>query len=187
MGERLNFEIANGCKVIANCYYHWSGYTIRAIEHASVISHNYLAMKNKYENPLYRAVALFELTGAGVSQHSLEAFRCELPQELIVKARDRNYGLIGISAKDIRETQQNGEEGLEFNLETETFDLYGCFIPVCKSNADWFKDCEIVDIDYDLGEVSLDDFEKVAEIIRDADNKGYLIKDHLNNVFATIG
>lgn len=32
MGQRLNLSINKNGKVLANCYYHWSGYTNSAIQ-----------------------------------------------------------------------------------------------------------------------------------------------------------
>lgn len=31
MGQRLNIEIVKDKKVLANCYYHWSGYSNSAV------------------------------------------------------------------------------------------------------------------------------------------------------------
>ena len=32
MGQRLNIEIKKGEQLLANCYYHWSGYSETALE-----------------------------------------------------------------------------------------------------------------------------------------------------------
>ena len=38
MGERLNIEIVKGKKVLANAYYHWSGFTRTAMETTNTIA-----------------------------------------------------------------------------------------------------------------------------------------------------
>lgn len=32
MGQRLNIEMKTKGKVVANCYYHWSAYTMTALQ-----------------------------------------------------------------------------------------------------------------------------------------------------------
>lgn len=35
MGQRLNIEVIKNGKVVGNCYYHWSAYTLSSLEEAS--------------------------------------------------------------------------------------------------------------------------------------------------------
>ena len=42
MGQRLNIEIINDDKVLANAYYHWAGYTTSAISLTETILHSFI-------------------------------------------------------------------------------------------------------------------------------------------------
>lgn len=41
MGQRLNIEIKSKGKVVANCYYHWSAYTMSALQLTKEIISNF--------------------------------------------------------------------------------------------------------------------------------------------------
>lgn len=109
MGQRLNIEILDNKEVLANCYYHWSGYTSSALHltkeiiGSSMIRDEFLqAIPDK----IAYAVALLKLTGAGNV--------------------DRNAGLISTSTEDIEETRRWQEAGVYIDIGTQTivFDLF---------------------------------------------------------------
>lgn len=99
MGQRLNLEIKTNDKTLANCYYHWSGYTSSALELTKIILDN---LSDKELTQDY-AVELLKLTGAGNS--------------------DRNDGLIGITDKDIEDTRYWAEASVFINLESRKVKL----------------------------------------------------------------
>ena len=73
MGQRLNIQIeatdtdTNETKVLANCYYHWSGYTSSAMElvYEMVSSGIY---NLDISDPVEKAIRLLEETGAGLAK-----------------------------------------------------------------------------------------------------------------------
>ena len=73
MGQRLNIEIVKNGEVLANSYYHWSGFSNSAINLIIEIIRNYKYIK-KYKveqyiknQDLLFAIRLLEETGAGVN------------------------------------------------------------------------------------------------------------------------
>lgn len=112
MGQRLNVEIWNNGKVLANAYYHWSAYTSAAAE---IIDKALAAAKifSMSENEVLYAVRLLESTGAGLTESEREHI-CE---QLALKDYDfkecmgRNSGLIAVTDEGIRETRY-WEEGV---------------------------------------------------------------------------
>jgi len=96
MGQRLNIEIESAGKTLANCYYHWSGYTRSALELTKVIIH-YLKDKEISKDVL-GAIDLLTQTGAGLSR---QAYDNAIAERLIAfeykeAPIDRNEGLIGL-------------------------------------------------------------------------------------------
>ena len=72
MGQRLNIEIVKNGEVLANSYYHWSGFSNSAVNLAiEIIKHFEYIKKVKVEQyiknqDLLFAIRLLEETGAGV-------------------------------------------------------------------------------------------------------------------------
>lgn len=63
MGQRLNIEIKNNEKTLANCYYHWSGYTASSLGLTKQIIEAYKA-NDDIKADVQGAVALLRITGA---------------------------------------------------------------------------------------------------------------------------
>ena len=124
MGQRLNIEIRKDNKVLANAYYHWSGYTSSSLELTSEILKNIDNVN--FDNDVVKAVKLLEITGAGLTSSELEILSEELKSIDFEKAIDRNEGLIAISEKGINDTQYWEEARVEIHLDTQKIklDLY---------------------------------------------------------------
>ena len=104
MGQRLNIEIHEGEKCLANAYYHWSGYTQDALELTEKIIYHYpeCRVSTGYEC----ACELLQYTGARFS--SDELVRCGVKHalaDMISAGANRDNGLIAISEEGIEETR----------------------------------------------------------------------------------
>lgn len=117
MGERLNLEIKENGKLLANAYYHWSGYTRSALELTQkVIEASHLVEDS---NPLLRAIRLLEATEAGFTpEERFYANRVLKPEEVaaLKTATSRNDGLIAISPEGMKDTQKWQEEYVAIDL-----------------------------------------------------------------------
>ena len=129
MGQRLNIEIVKNGDVLANCYYHWSGYSNCAINLALEIIVKFDYIKEyKLDDPvknidLLFAIRLLEETGAGVT--NIEETKEILGNELIKlnKCNNRNDGIIGIKKEDIENTRYWEEGRVTIDIEKETLDF----------------------------------------------------------------
>lgn len=101
MGQRLNIEMKSKGKVVANCYYHWSAYTMTALQLTEEIISNFDSIQDN--NDVKRAVKLLESTGAGYS--------------------DRNNGLIATTEEEMNDTRYWEEGRVTIDMDNKTFDF----------------------------------------------------------------
>lgn len=126
MGQRLNIEIVKGKEVLANAYYHWSGFTTTAIKITNNILESYSRIKksvakSKSSNKdLLFAIRLLETTGAGIdfTNTTKNDFIFKIGKEF-KSMKDRNEGIIGITKEDIEETRYWEEARVTIDIETE--------------------------------------------------------------------
>jgi hypothetical protein len=124
MGQRLNVEIKENGEVLANAYYHWSGYTSSSLEITEFILTQ--IDKTNYENRIINAIKLLEATGAGLTKDEKEfglKYIDKFNEYEFINATDRNDGLLAISPKGIEETEQWEEARVEINLYTKTINF----------------------------------------------------------------
>ena len=122
MGQRLNIQYEDNTGVLANAYYHWSGYTSSAMFLTNEIISSDLIDDTSISNKV-KAVKLLELTGAGLTR---DEFNDDFPSHLYKASKDRTNGLIAISKEGIEETQSWEEARVTINLDTQQihFDIY---------------------------------------------------------------
>ncbi len=126
MGQRLNIEICNNEKSLANAYYHWSAYTSSAYDLLKKIIFCY--PKPISENEVQNAVQLLTSTGAGLydcAGEELEIIK-DFPESLKKYAISRNHGLISMTKKAMEETRYWAEGKIIINIDTKTvsFDVF---------------------------------------------------------------
>lgn len=102
MGQRLNIEIVKNGEILANAYYHWSGFSNCAIDLTEKIiekfeyTKKYLVEKYIKNQDLLFAIRLLEITGAGTedlreTREILKDVTMNLKLEL---CKGRNDGII---------------------------------------------------------------------------------------------
>ena len=117
MGQRLNIEIIENGKCLANAYYHWSAYTDSSFELAREVIEAIPTINEK--NPVLKAIKLLEVTGARLIESDLEyAKEIGIVSDFII-VTNRNDGLIGITEKSIDETIKWQEHALYIYLDEE--------------------------------------------------------------------
>lgn len=171
MGQRLNIEIRKDDKVLANAYYHWSGYTSSALKLTSEILENIDNVN--FDNDVVRAVKLLEVTGAGLTSSEIDILGEDMKNINFKKAIDRNEGLIAISPKGIENTQYWEEARVEIHLDTQNIilDLYHAIYEGYFINEDLLNFYEAT-IDYE--KVSFEKFNSLKdEILENIKNENY--------------
>ena len=125
MGQRLNIQIeandtdTNETKVLANCYYHWSGYTSSAMELVNEIVDSGVYNLDILD-PVEKAIRLLEATGAGLAGDELTD-TYYAPKYKV--SSDRNKGLIAISEEGKKSTVKYEESRVTINLTTGSIDM----------------------------------------------------------------
>ena len=132
MGQRLNIQIeanntdTNETVVLANCYYHWSGYTSSAMELVNKMVNSGIYNLDILDS-VEKAIRLLEATGAGLDDGELTDTYNEPNYKI---ATSRNTGLISISEEGIDKTVYWEESRVTINLTTGSIDMSGMFYDV---------------------------------------------------------
>ena len=162
MGQRLNIEIRKEDKVLANAYYHWSGYTSSSLELTSEILKNIDNVN--FDNDVVKAVKLLELTGAGLVADEFNHLNEDIKEIVFKKATDRNNGLIAISEKSISNKQYWEEARVEIHLDTKNIKLK-LYWDVAEDDYEDSDMPEFYEATLDYTSVSFEDFNKVKDEI----------------------
>ena len=125
MGQRLNIQIeandtdTNETKVLANCYYHWSGYTSSAMDLVNEIVKSGIYNLDILD-PVEKAIRLLEATGAGLAEDELtETYNT--PKYKV--STSRNDGLIAISEEGTDRVADWEESRVTINLTTGSINM----------------------------------------------------------------
>ena len=185
MGERLNIEIKKGDKLLANSYYHWSGYTSSSLELTEMILQN--IDKIQCENEVINAVKLLEITGAGLTDREIEWAKENIHNFSNYKIKEclgRNEGLIGISENEMAQTERWEEERVEIDILNRKVKFDAIWIITREeykadyeddSEEELYDDIPIYDIDF--YNISFDDFPEFKKLIMFLiDNEIYRIR-----------
>lgn len=140
MGERLVFKVIKREKRIATLYYHWSGYTgsiyLEAANLAKWLRENGFTGEESIEKTQEMLLRFAEQNGGGVgSKETLAEFK---KRGINPKEDDysRNYGLLDITDKGMRDAERWGEHIEEFNLDDQTF-TNNEFAHIDPEELDW--------------------------------------------------
>ena len=123
MGQRLNLEIWNNGKVLANAYYHWSAFTDEAAKTVKQALNYIKSNSIENDNTLLYAIRILEATGAGLTEREIEyakKFDCFKNQNF-TPCNGRNAGLIGISPDEINQTRFWQEYAAYIFIDEERF------------------------------------------------------------------
>lgn len=123
MGQRLNIEICNNEKTLANAYYHWSAYTSSSYELLKKIVFCY--PKPKSDNAVQNAVQLLRATGAGLQDCCGEEDDIikDFPDNLKEYSVSRNQGLIAMTEREMEDTRYWAEGEIKINIDAQTVDF----------------------------------------------------------------
>ena len=193
MGQRLNIQIemdipnSGDRQVLANAYYHWSGYTSSAYELVKMIADSpYCCEDCTFTDPVEKAIRLLEATGAGLAK---DEFTEEYPESKYKLSTNRNDGLIAISEEAIKETQYWEEARVTINLSTNMVDMGGVYYLFEEEELDEEEDIEdMPELENDLY-TYIEDFTKVYnEFQEKVESKGtYKVIGTNKQVLGVIG
>ena len=164
MGQRLNIEILKCERVLANAYYHWSGYTSSSLSLTKLVMDN-IDEINKDDDEIITAVRLLEMTGARLTKEELESSNLKINFET---CEDRSQGLIAVSKKGIRETRQWEEGRVEIDLDSKTIN-FNCIWSSSKEEFDDdtpYDDIPVIDDEFDFSVIPFDKIDDIITLIK---------------------
>lgn len=193
MGQRLNIQIemdipdSNESKVLANAYYHWSGYTSTAYELVKmIVDSEYWNDNCTIMDPVEKAIRILEVTDAGLTK---DEFTEAYPESKYKLSTNRNNGLIAISEAGMLATQTWEEARVTINLTTGMVDMGDVYYLYKVDEGEEEETTEgIPELEYDL-HTSISDFTKVYNEFQEkleSKNK-YKVIDTNKQVLGVIG
>lgn len=197
MGQRLNIEIVKNGRVLANSYYHWSGFSNSAINLVIQIIQNYEYIKKynveKYikNQDLLLAIRLLEETGAGLNNTDIarNILKDETMNLKLKECQGRNEGIIGITQGDIEKTRVWEEGRVSIDIENKKIDfdvIEEYTLEELKNDYDEeeIKELNIKKIDKNFKNISFEDiFELKAFIDKANYKKEYYFYNKNNNKY----
>lgn len=191
MGQRLNIEIVKDNKILANSYYHWSGFSNNAINLAIEIIENYEFIEKYKVEPYIKdkdllfAIRLLETTGAGVCsiQSTRDLLEDKTQNLKLQDCKGRNEGIIGVIESDIEDTR-NWEEGritIDIADKTIDFDVIEEYTPEnlkIEYTEEEIKELNIENINRKFKKIP---FEDVFELKAFIDKANYKKQFHFYN------
>lgn len=170
MGQRLNIEIHENGKCLANAYYHWSAYTQTALELTRNILDYYPRAKSRYG--LSCAIELLRHTGAKIPTDELisQGVNEKLAIDLGSDA-NRDDGLIAISEKGMKETRacEEGRVIIDIGRSDISFNVF------CTWHDEDFDEQfpNLRYVPFDRNHISFVDFEEFASNFEEVDGWCY--------------
>lgn len=153
MGQRLNLSINKNGKVLANCYYHWSGYTNSAMRKAQQAL-NFLE-DQEGEIGVKEAVLSLKETDATIDAENAKDY---------VKPNvrlDRNDGIISTLPNHIKNTEMWSECEIVIDVGTKKVNVIDALSEYTQEELEEYEiqieDLEELEVD-DLEEVDIDNF-----------------------------
>lgn len=175
MGQRLNIEIHKDGQVLANAYYHWSGFTSSSLELLKAIVLEGIPTVGHPDNNILYAVWLLQTTGAGVPDNKRTSDRCK-DFYALTPFHDRNEGVISVEDKDVAETRYWEEARINIDIGTKTFD-FDCFSIIDKIDYESdFAECGCPKFDtlptvhFDFNGIPFDKFDDFLQLMEEIES-----------------
>lgn len=188
MGQRLNIELQAEGIVLANAYYHWSGYTSSALNLTLQILNN-MHIIDMYEDSVVAAIKLLEVTGAGLSEEEYLLLKVEdNPEDKFKLCTSRNNGIISTTEKGMETTRQWEEAKVTIDLGEELIVFDAIYITdpsvsneeeMISSFGEDYKNLPELDVNDLMGAIPFEYFPTIASAIINVVNKriyGFKIK-----------
>ena len=191
MGQRLNVEILDNGKCLANSYYHWSAYSNVSCKMLKDIIQD--INKNKYDVSVLSAIRILENTGAGLSDFcpteedkefaknlytgeyynewlhtpsEIKEAKKLYPNQTFKDCIDRNHGLIAISESGMGETRSWEEGRIQIDLATHKIN-YNVLYDYDETDYDEKerKELHFMEIDFDISNMSFEQVDILYDLI----------------------
>ena len=183
MGQRLIISIEKDGMPISKLYFHWSAYTVSALDETKkVVDCIYNHEDESVKELQLRLIRFCEQNGGGIrgDDYEFEYIRNVFPNETFKTDNySRSYGLIAISEKGMDELQSWSEGDVIINLDEDEINFgvyagYEDFDEYMEERQEWDDEFEamtleeIPDIGYDIGWIQVSELDKVIAAVDEA-------------------
>lgn len=199
MGQRLVITINQYGEDIAKLYYHWSAYSLSALQEARDVINVLYDDENKIKDLRLRLIRFCEQNGGGIrggeGSDEWKYITQLYPNEIFKKENiSRNSGLIALSQDGMEDFQGWSEGDIYIELDEGRVINYVncCYDNINEYNenrSSWDDDFEELTLDdvpyirYNLCDFSIDD---IDDVIMELDSfDGYICRDD-NTIFELI-
>lgn len=196
MGQRLVVTIKNEGKELCKMYYHWSAYSVSALQEVRKIIKKIPEDINNERDLILHLIHFCEKNGGGIDggygspewNYIQDVY---LDEEFEGKNINRNYGLIAISEDGMADIQSWSEGDVTIDIDegivhNEVFNYYD---NIDEYKEDYVKDSmtleDIPNININIEEFDVDDIDNVISVLEDVKSKGYVFRNG-SNIYALI-
>ena len=189
MAQRFNLEIYKKGTLLANAYYHSSGYTFTAITLASValryIIDNITTFLYEEENPAYHtalAIEALEATGATITGDELLAYSAITHTYKAKKPLNKHTGIISFTSINMAKTREYEFMRIKIDMDNISMDIsnsYDCITEEEKVDIlDW--DTQFQNYDDQVSNLKNVSYDEVINLLQQQDthitvNKNYYL------------
>ena len=185
MGQRLVISVENNEKKLCNLYYHWSAYTLSALDETKKLIDCIYNHKDESEKELLlRLIRFCEENGGcidgGSNSEEGKYIQRLYPNETFKETGSRSEGLIALSEKGMSEMQSWSEGDVYINIDTDQVDFcvyngYETLDEYIRERESWDEDFDASELnhmptfDFCLGYFDVKDIDKILACIDDID------------------
>jgi len=123
MGQRLVITVKNNAEDIAKIYYHWSAYSLSALQETREVLDCLLNNDNPIKDLRLRLIRFVESRGGcidgGSESEEFKAIQEMYPNEKFKSDGSRNEGLIALTEDGMNSIQSWSEGDVDINLDDE--------------------------------------------------------------------
>lgn len=197
MGERLNIEVVKGNKLLANSYYHWSGYSNCAVNLTIEIVKSFEYIKkykvdNVKNKDILLAIRLLEATGAGTNEsqisNTIKTIGLIDTNVEIKKCKGRNEGIIEISEEGMNENRSWEESRVTIDIENQKIN-FEAYQEIDEEDKKYYEEeaVEFKNINVDFNNIKFEDiFDLKAFIDKNNYNSQYFFKNEFDNKYISL-
>lgn len=163
MGQRLVISVNRDLKRIATVYYHWSGYTVSALEEvlhlANIYNSHYEIMENLNNDEFVIQLAAYIHGDGGFSEESKKYLEKKLSRNDLRLVKSRNDGIFDVTEEGMADSDGWAEAFASIDFTRKVFSIEGSVLFFHESEYD-----EIYEFEDDFDPDNLPEIDTLSEI-----------------------
>ena len=193
MGQRLVITVVQNETDLAKIYYHWSAYSVCALEEAKQLIDHILTHKTMDNDLRLQLVKYLEANGGGIDggyeSEEFKTFSKLYPNESFNECPSRNDGLISFTKAGMRDMQRWSEGDIFIDLDSKMLYNTVFSIDTIEELREWYdEDIKLEDIpeyDINIDEIPFDEIGDVINELEKIENDGGRFRKE-NDIYSLI-